>query len=314
MHRSKIEWVLNPDNKTLGWVWNPITGCLNHVNGLCKGGGFPCYAYKLANGRLKQRYLANRNILMHPIGGNAALGYRYDVDDFADPFYPRFWEERLSQLIGHATTKQVDGVLAAQPAKGKGIFVCDMSDLFGIGIPEEWTRKALRVIEHTSYNRYYLLTKQAARLPQFSPFPDNAWVGVTATNQESYYDGVSNIAKIEARVKFVSFEPLLEQINGGECAEERRLDSIDEFDWVIIGACTGSLGDMRALRARYPALEIRDNKTFTKFVAVPPPAWVREIITAADAANIPVFIKDNILNVAWGDYRLTEGRREFPKG
>jgi len=59
-------WVRNPimespeldptqaSSYELGWTYNPITGCLNHVNGLCKGGGFPCYAYRLANGRLKQ--------------------------------------------------------------------------------------------------------------------------------------------------------------------------------------------------------------------------------------------------------------------
>jgi len=315
MHLTDIEWAQNPD-RSPGYTSNPLSGCLNHTpEGLCLGGLFPCYAWKLAHTRLKSLYLANPNTAVSQIISDMPLNMmQKQVEAELDPFYPRFWEERLSQLIGHATIKQVDGILAAKPPKGKGIFICDMSDLFGIGVPEEWTRKVLRVIEHTSYNRYYLLSKQAQNLIKFSPFPENCWVGVTATNQESYYEGVSNIAKIEARVKFVSFEPLLEQINGGECAEEHRLDSIDEFDWVIIGACTGSLVDMQALRARYPALEVRDNKTFTKFVAVPPPAWVREIITAADAANVPVFIKDNILNTAWGDYRLTEGRREFPKG
>lgn len=49
MNETNIEWVKNPDGSQ-GYTWNPITGCLNHDNGLCKGGGFPCYAYKLANG------------------------------------------------------------------------------------------------------------------------------------------------------------------------------------------------------------------------------------------------------------------------
>jgi protein gp37 len=136
---------------------------------------------------------------------------------------------------------------------------------------------------------------------------------VTATNQESYYDGVSNIARVKAKVKFVSFEPLLERINGGECAEEYRFDSIDEFDWVIIGACTGTYTDLIALRQRYSSLELRRCGP-NRYVALPPPAWVREIITAADAANVRVFIKNNILDNAHGDYRLTEGRRDFPSG
>ncbi|GAI24026.1 unnamed protein product, partial [marine sediment metagenome] len=48
-----IEWT----NYTL----NQFTGCLNHTDGLCKGGGFPCYAHKIAN-RFKERYLVNKNI------------------------------------------------------------------------------------------------------------------------------------------------------------------------------------------------------------------------------------------------------------
>src|SRR4030042_2355606 len=192
---SPTGWVRNPvmqapdldptqaSSYELGWTHNAITGCLNHVNGLCKGGGFPCYAYKLANGRLKQRYLALANSLV-------AYDYEGGEDGsdaglkaaFNDPFYPRFWEKKLNEPIGYATTQQVDGILTAKPPKGKGIFVCDMSDLLGIGIPEEWTRKVLRVIEHTSYNRYYILTKQAQNLIKFSPFPENCWVGVTATD------------------------------------------------------------------------------------------------------------------------------------
>ena len=50
MQKTKIEWVKSPNGKQ-GYTWNPITGCLN---------GCPyCYARKLANGRLKSRYLAN---------------------------------------------------------------------------------------------------------------------------------------------------------------------------------------------------------------------------------------------------------------
>jgi protein gp37 len=311
MNLTSIEWAQNPDGSP-GYTWNPITGCLNHVNGLCKSGDFPCYAYKLANGRLKARYLANK----HTGYDGGAIGKdRWLID--TDPFYPRFWEEKLSDIErppypysawdGNACKTTPIEFLPKNihaKRKAKGIFTCDMSDLFGIGIPEQWTRQVLDAIRINSVDRFYLLTKQPQNLNKFSPFPENCWVGVTATNGKMVDDAGYWLERIDAKVKYLSLEPLLEPI--------QLYFGKPGINWVIIGACTGSLGDMQALRARYPALEVRDNKTFTKFVAVPPPAWVREIITAADAANVPVFIKDNILDTAWGDYRLTEGRREFP--
>lgn len=53
MNKTSIEWAKNPDG-TQGYTWNPVTGCLN--------GCEYCYARKLANGRLKSRYLANSGI------------------------------------------------------------------------------------------------------------------------------------------------------------------------------------------------------------------------------------------------------------
>jgi len=45
MNRTQIEWVKNQDG-TPGYTCNSKTGCRNHVDGMCKGGGFPCYAYR----------------------------------------------------------------------------------------------------------------------------------------------------------------------------------------------------------------------------------------------------------------------------
>ncbi|GAH56539.1 unnamed protein product, partial [marine sediment metagenome] len=108
-------WVKNPDG-TQGFTWNPITGCLNHDNGLCKGGGFPCYAYKLANGRLRQRYLENREV--------GVLGGRYGTPGqaYSNPFYPRFWAENSPSC------RLYDPAFRYKPV---GIFACDMGELFG---------------------------------------------------------------------------------------------------------------------------------------------------------------------------------------
>jgi protein gp37 len=242
MNRSKIEWVLNTDNKTLGWTWNPITGCLNHVKGLCKGGGFPCYAYMLAHTRLGERYLANENI---------APERDMNMCNKSDPFYPRFWPERLEDPL--------------KVAKPRGIFVVDMGELFGDWVPRQWQESVFDVIRIAQQHRFYLLTKQPQNLIKFSPFPENCWVGVTATNTYMAVKGLQQLDNIKASKKFVSFEPLLSQT----CMTETSLSGID---WLIIGAQTKPY--------KPPAIE-----------------HVEEIIDAADKAGIPVFEKNNLLPI-----------------
>jgi len=204
---SATGWVRNPVMKSpeldptqassyeLGWTFNPITGCLNRTpEGLCKGGGFPCYAYKLANGRLRSRYLANYHIATTI---SMETNQKKISAALSDPFYPRFWEDRLYHAWG---------------GEPKGIFVCDMSDLFGIGIPEEWTTKVLNLCRLHNENRYYLLTKQPQNLIKFSPFPDNWYIGVTITDRHQAHKASHYFPYIQAKVKFVSFEPLLDDV------------------------------------------------------------------------------------------------------
>ena len=270
MHDSKIEWVLNPDNKTLGKIWNPITGCMNHVNGMCKGGGFPCYAYRLANTRLKETYLANPNIALESLATDIRIspsefGHIGDADHeraLVDPFYPRFWPERLYIPFN---------------SKPKGIFTVDMGELFGDWIPREWQDDIFRVIKLHPNDRFYLLTKQPQNLIKFSPFPDNVYIGVTATNQTMHNEAIVCLSGIEAKVKYISYEPLLNQIVPVYAY------GLSEINWVIIGAQTKP--------TVYPKLE-----------------WVKEIVEAADRAGVAVFQKNN-LEPLLGDNL----RQEMPK-
>jgi len=247
LNATKIEWVKNPDG-TQGYTWNPITGCLN---------GCPyCYARKLANGRLRSRYLANTN------WAREALPYYKHLEGLPEwnPFYPRFWEDRLEELV--PSLDENNELILGKP---KGIFPCDMSDLFGIGIPEEWTRKVMNVIKLNPQDRFYLLTKQPQNLIKFSPFPDNCWVGVTATDATAISRALYlGLGRIQAKVKYVSFEPLL------GASQIVDIDLKDTgVNWVIIGAQTKPY--------KPPKIE-----------------WVEEIVTACDKAGVKVFLKNNL--------------------
>ena len=291
MNRTKIGWARNPDGSP-GYTWNPISGCLNHDNGLCKGGGFPCYAYKLANRRLKPLYLANKNGLPYSIFEKALVE---ELKAEADPFYPRFWEERMScqfstpPAYSGRFSQQVR--LALRQKHRKGIFVCDMSDLFGIGIPENWTWQVMQLIKAYPQHRFYLLTKQPAQLSKFSPFPDNCYVGVTACNEDMWTKALWELSKVQAPVKYISIEPFLERIPqyvGGikNCG----------INWLIIGACTGTLSELMDLRYRLPNwVHMEQLKRYgNKWTLQPKIEWVREIVEAADKAGVKVFLKDNL--------------------
>lgn len=254
MNKTLIDWVKNP-NGTQGYTWNPITGCLN---------GCPyCYARKLANGRLKPLYLANNNLA--PTIGEGVTPYNTSrLIDSLDPFYPRFWEDRVRELQRGIDEGDYERYIRQS---AKGIFVCDMSDLFGIGIPEEWTSEVMATIgdDANSIHRFYLLTKQPQNLIKFSPFPDNCWVGVTATNREMFTEACSHLIGVKATVKFISLEPLLQRIIFTEPGEWGK----PPYDWVIIGAQTKPY--------KPPKIE-----------------WVQEITKACDKAGVPVFLKDNL--------------------
>ena len=264
MNKTLIGTVKNPDG-TQGYTWNPITGCLNHVNGMCKGGNFPCYAYRLANTRLKEMYL---DWSFHMDWATYCEIPQIEVEQMhKDPFYPRFWQDKmwLHELVG-------------SKRKAKGIFVCNMSDLFGIGIPEDWTRRILTVISKHPRHRFYLLTKQPQNLVKFSPFPDHVYVGVTATDLWYYSRALGFLRDVVAPIKYLSLEPLLGQLSPSPVA--LRLSGIK---WVIIGGLSG------------------------KQPFYPPEKWIQEIEEAADKARIPVFEKHNLRKV-WSNYP----RQEMP--
>ncbi len=268
MNKTKIDWVKNPDGSP-GYTWNPITGCLNHVNGMCKGGNFPCYAYRLAHGRLKDRYIDNPNIALPKELEGLDLHSEDVAEQLHNPFYPRFWPERLCDLLSSTTVK------IAKDIKPRGIFTCDMSDLFGIGIPGEWTQQVMDTIKACPQHRFYLLTKQPQNLIKFSPFPDNCWVGVTATDDSRFRIASIELMKVQAKVKYISFEPLLDW-SDYYAGVLTRVNSLGDrwmkqggINWLIIGAQTKPY--------KPPRIE-----------------WVREIVEAADKAGVPVFLKDNL--------------------
>lgn len=194
----------------------------NPITG-CKHGCWYCYAKKLTT-----RFPKN-----FPYG-----------------FEPHFYPERLKEPWN-----------CKKPNK---IFVCSIADLFASWTPSLWRHRVIKSIydcpvEHT----FQLLTKNPERIDvSFTNFTNPIWIGTTVTNTDEDWKNIEEIKKIDAPVRFVSFEPLLAQLPDDIC--------LKGLEWIIIGKLTGS----------------RKIKLDSY--------WVAHILQEAERHNIPVFMKNNL--------------------
>ena len=166
---------------------------------------------------------------------------------FHRSFEPTFHPERLEE--------------PAKLKKPSKIFCCSVSDLFAYWTKEEWREAVIGAIAKYPQHTFQLLTKQPQGI-EFFRKPDNIWCGVTVTCQQDVDNNmIRHLRKrTNAKVKFVSFEPLLGEIG---C-------DLRGIDWVIIGKLTGS----RAVKLQKE--------------------WVENLIKNAEHHDVPVFIKDNL--------------------
>jgi len=167
--------------------------------------------------------------------------------------------------------------------------------------------RIMMTVKQCPQHTFLFLTKQPQNLIKFSPFPENCWVGVTATSYKMLLDALWELQDIQAKVKYLSLEPLLDWTHSekepndhiGYIADWIRRAGIS---WLILGACTGTYSEMSQLVVRlYPdkkqqcyVCSMRIKKFGNRYTLQPDIEWVREIVEAADKAGIKVFLKDNL--------------------
>lgn len=171
-------------------TWNPTSGCTK-VSAGCKY----CYAEVMAK-RLK------------------AMG----VDKYKNGFEVAIHPSALNIPYTWKTSKVV--------------FVNSMSDLFHEKIPLSFIKKVFKVMNDNPQHVFQVLTKRAERLEKLSPklkWGHNIWMGVSVENKKTL-NRIQHLRKSQARVKFLSCEPLLEDLG--------KLN-LKDIDWVIVGGESG---------------------------------------------------------------------------
>jgi protein gp37 len=135
--------------------------------------------------------------------------------------------------------------------KPKIIFVCSMADLFHANVPDEWIHQVMTVAALSPQHTFQILTKRPERMKEYfsqqslwskwyeaakeniwdavsekfgglinlqqyfinQPFPlSNVWLGVSTENQQMADKRIPILLQIPATVRFLSCEPLLEEI------------------------------------------------------------------------------------------------------
>lgn len=181
-------------------------------------------------------------------------------------FAPAFLPDRLD---GPRATKVPER--AKQDVAFRNVFTCSMADLFGRWVPADWIEAVLEAVRGNPQWNFLFLTKFPIRLQEFS-FPDNAWVGTTVDAQARVANAERAFARVEAKVKWLSCEPLLEPL---------RFQHLDRFQWVVLGGAS------------------RSNETPEWH---PPRTWVDDLERQAREAGCRIYEKTNLL----------ERHREYP--
>jgi protein gp37 len=120
------------------------------------------------------------------------------------------------------------------------------------------------MMRRAAWHVFVVLTKQPQNIPadENFPFPENLWLGVSVNCKADLWR-IDALRKTAAAVKFVSFEPLYEDLGDVD---------LSGIDWVIIGA------------QRRPNLQ-------------PDPTWVEKLISKAlsyGPGGPKVFLKNNL--------------------
>lgn len=146
------------------------------------------------------------------------------------------------------------------------VFTCSWSDWF-IDEADQWRDECWEIIKNTPHLTYQILTKRpeniADRLPaDWNEGYPNVWLGVSIESNKTRWR-LNHLRDNPAKVKFVSFEPLLESISDAD---------LGGIDWAIFGGESGNSNG----KYKYRPCEID---------------WIREGLWNCRRYNVLPFVK-----------------------
>ncbi|MGD0191402.1 MAG: DUF5131 family protein [Rhizomicrobium sp.] len=192
---SDIEWT--------DATWNPISGCK-----ILSPGCTNCYAMRMAS-RLQAMGHASYAGTTRKSGGRPVWTGALHLNEAALDI-PLRWKSR------------------------RKIFVNSMSDLFQDCVPDDFVRSVWNVMGDAHWHVFQILTKRPENMARIvsdnrlRKLP-NVWLG-TSVESADYAPRITILRKIPAAVRFVSFEPLLDNVGPV---------NLKGIHWAIVGGESG---------------------------------------------------------------------------
>ena len=321
MNKTNIAWT--------DYTWNPITGCSPISEGCAN-----CYA-----AAINKRFHLPQTIQFHPERLEEPLKKKKPSMIFAwsmtDLFHPDVSFEWLLQLMGimilspwhtyQVLTKRPDRMLQffdrwpdgwwAKKTLENTIF---SEEFYAINSVKEFATTKQRLKANDYYLEHY---DQSGRGKLDGPVPypiPNLWLGVTVENSK-HLDRVEQLLAIPAAVRFVSLEPLLEDIDiVRHLSPTAKIWRCKKCGWTghrdLLGggclsiSCPGKkcIASNGIVASNNDELEIAEHEPHLDWVIVGAETgpgrreckieWVRAIVEQCQDAGVPCFVKQIEMN------------------
>jgi protein gp37 len=183
----------------------------------------------------------------------------------------------------------LDNAKARLKGMGEKVFVNSMSDTFHEAIPVEVIRSWFQLFAEDTGRQFQILTKRINRAYALVKsgelrIPPNVWLG-TSIEDPAHLFRADTLRKIPAKIRFISFEPLLKEIPPPI--------NLEGISWVIVGGES----------------DYKDPRPMS-------PYWAFLIRKEAERQKVAFFFKQHGGiggDGAGGDQLLGQAIKEFPK-
>jgi protein gp37 len=158
--------------------------------------------------------------------------------------YAEAFAERFRGVKGHPYEQGFDVKLIPEKLreplswkKPRMVFVNSMSDLFQVGVPDDYILEAARVMRAAKWHIFQILTKRSERMRdllignlRFVSMCAHIWWGVSVEDLKYGLPRIEHLRSAPAAIRFLSIEPLLEDLG--------KID-LTNIHWVIVGGESG---------------------------------------------------------------------------